>query len=330
MKNEWLWSMMTLACSMMAQNACAGSLAASLAVSSASVTGLNYTLLDLDVTDGVTPWITFNQNYLVVGTDENYSPQVRITAGDPFSAPAQTVTAEGLRGSNEGSILTRAQLSSQSVQNLPVDVNSQFNGIYYNGAVVFLAYGSGVQEGIPFPPDGGFSWTLSPHTALLIEGSAQVSARVDLTQLTPGALLQGTKDKLYGLQLDSHGSFNAQLLANATFSSVTGDFLPELNESVDVSAEAHQGLNQDGFFKGEGQSLSDSAVQSFSIQVANESIEARDGVLSLYTGSQNALSFTPALVAEVPQVPGIPEPNTWLLMGLGLGLITWRVKGRCA
>ena len=72
--------------------------------------------------------------------------------------------------------------------------------------------------------------------------------------------------------------------------------------------------------------LSDSAQQFFSIQVANESAESRGGKFQLLNGSQHELGFTAPLTTEVPHVPGIPEPGTYALMGLGLGLMAWRVR----
>lgn len=323
----------TMTCSA-ALLACAVSFSAQaglLSSASTSVTGFTYKLVDLDLSDGITPWIQFTNNYLLIGVNDNTNINLQSPATDAFTAPSLTITGNGLSASSSaGAFSTSAQLDSQTVQNLqmpPTDIT-----VYSGAAAAQTTFGTGVNNevGYPEPLDGEFSWILSPHTALVIEGNAQVSSQVDLTQLAQGSLLQGVQNNQYGLRINSYAVVIAELTADATFSSVTGNFLPQLEDYAQVSVQTGQALDRDGIVVSPDEVLSDSLDQFFSVQVANQSTESRGGKFQLLNGSQHDLNFTSPLVPEVPQVPGIPEPGTYALMGLGLGLMAWRVRAHKA
>ena len=79
--------------------ACAVSFSAQAAVlgsASTSVTGFHYKLVDLDLSDGITPWIQFTNNYLLVGVNDNTNINLQTLATDPFLAPPLTIQGNAL------------------------------------------------------------------------------------------------------------------------------------------------------------------------------------------------------------------------------------------
>ncbi|MDO9006551.1 MAG: PEP-CTERM sorting domain-containing protein [Aquabacterium sp.] len=316
--------------------ACCGAASADVtdvANASTSFSGLNYTLVDLDLSDGITPWIQFNHNHVLQGFNQNYSNiQFNSQAGSIFTAPAGSITADGLQASStSGANTTSSQLKAENIQDLQYG-GSPDTQIGYQGAVVMTTYGTGVDGdmNIPVPLPGEFSWTLSPHTRLIIQGTAQAAASVDLSKLTQGPLFQDVSNNLYGVRLLSSSVLTAQLMANAFVSPDTGDIVPDQFDELQLLVEVEQSLSSNGLSVPEGGLLSDSAAQNFSIQLANDGSQSLSGNFFLGARSEASLFATPALIPEVPQVPGIPEPGTYALMGLGLGLMAWRVRGHRA
>lgn len=312
--------------------ACCGAASADVtdvANASTSFSGLNYTLVDLDLDDGITPWIQFNNNYVLQGFNLNFSNiQFNSQAGSVFTAPAGSITVDGLQASSTpGANSTSSQLKAENIQDL------QYGGssdplIAYQGAVVLTTHGTGVDGGmnIPVPLPGEFALTLSPHTLLTIQGTAQASTSVDLSKLTRGALLQDVSNNLYGVRLLSSTVMTASLVTNGYISPDTGDFVADRLDQMEFLLEVEQSLSRDGLSIPEGGFLSDSAEQTFSIAMANFTSQSLNGDLFLGTRSEATLYVADPLVTEVPQVPGIPEPGTYALMGLGLGLMAWRVR----
>lgn len=316
--------------------ACCGAASADVtdvANASTSFSGLNYTLVDLDLSDGITPWIQFNNNYVLQGFNQNYSNiQFNSQAGSIFTAPPGSMTVDGLQASSTpGASSTSSQLKAEDIQGL------QYGGssdplIAYRGAVVMSTHGTGVDGAmnIPVPLPGEFALTLSPNTLLTIQGTAQASTSVDLSKLTQGALFQDVSNNLYGVRLLSSTVMTASLVTNAYLSPDTGDFVADRLDQVEFLLEVEQNLSRDGLSIPEGGLLSDSTEQTFSIAMANFTSQALNGDLFFGTRSEATLYATAPLVTEVPQVPGIPEPGTYALMGLGLGLMAWRVKAHSA
>ena len=297
---------------------------------STSFSGLNYTLVDLDLSDGITPWIQFNNNHVLQGFNLNYSNiQFNSQAGSIFTAPAGTMNVDGLQASSTpGASSTSSQLKAEKIQDL------QYGGspdpqISYQGAVVMSTHGTGVDGdmNVPVPLPGEFAWTLSPHTLLIIQGTAQASTSVDLSKLTQGTLLQDVNNNLYGARLVSSAVMTAQLMTNAFVSPDTGDVIPERLDQMELLLDVEQTLSRDGLSIPEGGLLSDSAEQAFSIQMSNDTSQSLDGNMFFGARSEASLFATAPLVTEVP---GIPEPGTYALMGLGLGLMAWRVKAHRA
>ncbi|MBC7700573.1 hypothetical protein, partial [Aquabacterium sp.] len=95
LKTSITWSAALLACALSVS-----AQADILASASTSVTGFTYKLVDLDLSDGVTPWIQFTNNYLVIGVNDNTNVNFQTPATDPFTAPSLTITGNGLSTSS--------------------------------------------------------------------------------------------------------------------------------------------------------------------------------------------------------------------------------------
>lgn len=292
--------------------------ASTVAISSVSVTGLAYHLVDLDPADGITPWISFNNNFVAIGSADAFynEPTFHLNeqGGDLFSGPAASFTsADGQLVANYSPSQQNAvlKLDSTNIQNLSGSAVSSLTTIQVNAGGVVLAHGTDVSSftGLHEPMAGESTWTLSPQTALIIDGNVEFKASVDLSKLANGALLQGVNDGLYALQIDSDPTLYIEMVAGG-FPSSLGEDIPY---SYDL-AVPHLLVSQlliTGEIPGAGE-LSQS-TSSFSVRIDNSRGEALDGDLTFSVGASTYVMLLPAAV--------VPEPGTWTLMGVGLGFL---------
>jgi hypothetical protein len=286
--------------------------AAPISTGSAWISNLSYHLEDLDPNDGVTPWVQFHGVGVSAGYFTEQEGSHHITLGnDVFAQPIGSISSplgEFTVGGSGTAYTGSSSLNASSVQNLNGAGAQPSDWLYYNSAGVLSHYGSGLDDsGVPIPLEGEQAWTLSANTALVIDGVSQVNATVDLAQFTQGSLLQDMVAGQYGLQLTSQAFTTVQLH--------TGTNEDGFGDSADLFASARQVLNSQGVFNDPEVPASDSFQNSFSVRLANTTAGQLRGHLFMGVGLMNVLDVTP-----------IPEPGTFALMGLGLGLVGWRAN----
>lgn len=320
MKRSFVWVAAILAGGLFVQTAHASTVSSS----SSSVTGLTYRLVDLDTTDGITPWIEFTNNSVVAGTGFSWGNQFQTVAGTVFAPPSLTVTDNGLLAS-AGGLQTSAQLASSEIENAPLRDPATYADWFAKFGLIQSAYGTDtdIELGTPTPFPGEFSLTLSANTALVIEGTFHITTQLDATQLAQGSALQGIQNGEYTATFVSGAIGYAELYSVEDLGA--GPLLL-LKDSAQAESWLQQTLGASGIETSSG--TAGSFQQAFSIQLSNATSGQYNGALKLFLGSQLTLSLqdTVVVVPEVPEVPSIPEPGTWALMGLGLGLMAWRVK----
>lgn len=302
---------------------------ASLADASASITGLNYRLIDLDETDGITPWIQFDPTS-VVGLagktiDLNSDPEIFVVSqGDLFTAPAASLSAL------KGNVAANYSGSGSGTMNTMVTIGADdVNGMFVNkGAYVQNAYGTQYPDGIPLPyanPDE-YAFSMSSNTALVIEASTFVSTKLDFSSLKDSSFEQ----KLVDQDRSGHFVVSSSITMGLSFEQFNdslnlyesvGDYYI-LPISVSSNLVAHESWNPE-----EGM-LSD----TFQLRIDNATANAVDGNLFFYMNSDVYGEFLPNArppidpVPEEPPVgsgpidptPSVPEPSTYALMALGL------------
>lgn len=280
--------------------------ASMVATATTSVTGLAYRLVDLDPTDGVTPWITFNHNYVSLGSANSAgeTPTFDLSehGGDLFTASVASYASpsgELLVNYSPSAQKAVLQIDSSSIQNMfaePVKASTTLQ-VFTGGMVVGNGTSISDLTGLHEPSLGESTWTLSPNTALIIDGQIGFSAGVDLSKLGGGNLLQGVNDGLYALQIESNPSLVIGLMSNDFASYDFAD--PQLSASQSLITGETPGA---GEFK--------QSTSSFSVRLDNQGSQALDGNLTFNLGATTEIRVLPAAV--------VPEPGSWALMGLGL------------
>lgn len=298
--------------------------ASTLASASSSISGLTYRLIDLDTTDGITPSIQFTNNSVIAGTGFSWGNQIQTGAGTVFAPPSITLTDNGLSASTSG-FQTSAELANSEIANAPLRDPATYNGWFSKFGVVQSAFGTDtdIELGTPTPFPDEFSLTLSANTALVVEGVFNISNQLDATQLAQGSVLQGIQNGEYTTTFSSGAIGYMELYS---VEDLGAGPLALLKDSAQAESWLQQTLGANGLESSSG--TGGSFQQAFSIQLSNLTSAQYNGVLKLFVGSQMGLQLqdTVVVVPEVPEVPAIPEPGTWALMGLGLGLMAWRVK----
>jgi hypothetical protein len=278
---------------------------------SASLTGLSYHLVDLDPNDGIAPWITFDgSGYVGAGsaiiTVDALNNQVtnadpHISSGSIFSS-----TASSYQSPNGAVSFTYGPTGASSAVDISGASLGQLNGaaqpLYTVSGLAGTDYGSQYLPdfGASVPMSGDFSFTLSPNTALVIDGQVQASISVDLAQIPQGSSMQ---------QDIQAGLYTAHAMgiigAGAGFVSANYEILSSqvtmlmVGQDLDASGVQWSGLP----------SSDSSALTPFELTFTNDGIDAKKGGFVAGAGAMGGVSFE-----AVP----VPEPGTWALMGLGL------------
>lgn len=299
-----------------------------------TLTGLSYRLIDLDETDGITPWIQFNPTSVLAMAATRFddrdlsSADVITLPGGVFSAPDNALS------SPDGTAFASFSASQQTAG------VKAFVDDFQNGSLVRMFagtanfYGTGFDEGLglPQPLENEFGFTLSANTALVIEANAEFSSRVN------GSLLQGTSFE----QLLVDQNAYAMLISDVSteFSASFDQYDPEQDFSVTYGDSAWLSV-WPVMYLNPGEAWTDlEDIQSQFLQATIQNTTAAE-VSGVFTFSFSASIDTQLYAMPDPEpwtppidpgpitpVPAIPEPSTYALMLVGLLGLAWIRKKR--
>ncbi len=280
--------------------------------SSASLSNLTYQLIDLDPTDGITPWVQFS---LGGNLDPGYysgSPNaISFTPPTNSFLPGQTTTATSSNGSAQAIAGPSQLLTSSSVSLSQVTPISSPMTSMGNGASATVSSVTDPNTGTSVTP----AITLSANTLLIIKGSASVQMSRDLTSLQ-AAVDASTADwvNVTAYQTAGISVTLSHQITSADGSSSTGTYSDfSLYSPVDGT------LTTSLYRGGDPSQLPltlnyTSGVTPFTVQWANTGASSAMADLSISTGGSTYLEAVPVYVSQPP----VPEPSTYVLTGLGL------------
>ena len=286
----------TLACTGLSQAQTAAS-------ASGVINGLGYHLVDLDLTDGVTPWVKFSDiagsidgnGYFSVRTwyPNNNEPGPTQKTNSLFNGASGSFgNATGTQAvSVSGSQISSAVTASVSDLNDPNSLTVRaLGGVMYYATATF--FGNSRDVFSVYDAD----WQLSPNTKLVIDGTIDLKAAADASLLTGTAAAQLLTSANKGLLLSSSSSVRMSL-------STSGDYA-----SYSRTAYATSTLGAPS--PGEHIGVPGSLAEGIQLSLSNTSNSALTGRFYYSFESAASLTLTPVIY--------VPEPGTWALMALGL------------
>ncbi len=282
--------------------------AVTLADSTASLTNLKFTLVDLDPSDGIAPSVTFGSGglstYFQQGAAEPLSMDQAL--GGLFSG-----TASGSLGNNSYQIALPSEITLRS----RVDSADLLLGESYPGQSEYLgsAYAANeyYAENDPFNEGAvASSFTLSANTALFITGQASARSKVATSADLEGAALASLFDPALADVGGLVSGFESYARVAMQLSST-----PDYFESPEPNARTSRFERTSGASGVDSPEGFDSGA--FALSFANGEAESADAYLNLNV-STYASGWAAALALSTFKVAAIPEPSTYLLMGLGL------------
>lgn len=283
---------------------------------SAQITGLTYSLIDLNTNDGIAPTITFNN---VVNTSANH--QNTYGDGGYASAYDQTAPFNGLLAETGVNTTLTAESASATSQGYTASASVSTNEAlahidpaqrYYQPFAVRSDAGIGVNPGLYDDLGQPQSITLSANTALIITGVANVKGQFDRDAFTtqiasmPGLLTSYiAPTSIVGadvsLSLISE-SYEFNEFGNSIVSNVYGSM-----------ATLSNGWDENNF----------DYTRLLSVQFSNLTDADTKVILSIQANAhanlEGNLDFTDLNADLFPPItPSVPEPGTYLMLGLGL------------
>lgn len=293
--------------------------ATTLATANASLSNIKITLVDLDPNDGIAPSVTFGSGFLGLYGDQiaSASAYVGSSPGTLFGATASGAQNGLSYNLSPSSINIGASVDSSDIsQAAPLD----YSDYYYAGAGKSLDFASA--PAVDFNSgDHNYNriskFTLSANTGLLITGTASAS----VTAVSNGDVKTAVAGSFDPTVVDLSG-MNAAAYASSSISFILASpsILTEDSHMWDVPNSSISTVNRavDSYIGNEDEAVDFQDSSSFVLTFANGSAESAEGVLALIMqAGTSASAYAPALYpTEVPTT--IPEPSTYLLMGLGL------------
>lgn len=287
--------------------ACTGlSHAQTAASASGVINGLSYHLVDLNPTDGITPWVKFSDIAgSADGSGQFFVRTLHSNSAEPPDLKQQTNSlfngASGSFGNAEGTqtiSVSGNQLSTSVTTSLsdltnPSNLNVPATGglMYYSNASFF----GNVRDVFSI---SNVDWQLSPNTKLVIDGVIDLKAAADASLLNGTAMAQLLTSADKGLHLSANALVSLSLSADGDYNYA----------SYYRNAYAHSTLGKAPGYEYSG--VPGSLVENIQLAMSNASDSALTGRFSYSFGSSTTLTLTP--------VTYVPEPGTWVLMGLGL------------
>ncbi len=307
---------------------------------SASLNNLTFTLIDLDPNDGIAPGMTLSGGgRLLVADSSNITlpPDVeQFVSITGTSFPAVSVSGaaglgsvalgtNSLAGDATGTLENAVATTRSTVGS---DANSRWHQQYFETYTT-----AGGLLGWPYI-EGSLSEqllaiTLTANTSLVIEGTASWSLAV-FNQPMHG-VISSLDSQVTGFSQDAQRYAGFTNMARAGFAvslSGTQDPAPSQFEFEDRLTDANYDCAElvENCVPQLGPDQSRTMSRNFSVSYANSTNQSAD---------VNAFFYADASVEQVgylnyyestPQIPTIPEPGTYALMGLGLVGLAWARK----
>jgi hypothetical protein len=311
-----------LAASLMMAACAQSGLAQTAALATGQMNGLAYHLIDLDPTDGIAPSVQFSVSNGPSGAYSSfdletrpfyaasfaYKPDVQKNAGPLFGdSPAVSLSnAEGTQtASRSGTTYATSTATSYADLNEPLAQPRPAGSLLYYAS---SSVGNDYISGQPSQSIQLMQWSLSPHTKLVIDGMYDMHVSSDIAQANGAAVTQyldrSTDPTHYSVLTLSSGTNLSMWLSPDDLNMRSSSF----NKSISVSST----LRNDGLPNLAGQA--DSSSGAFDVDMSNNGSSALTGTFLMSLSNYSSLSLT--------SWSTVPEPGTWMLMGLGLaGLV---------
>ena len=276
----------------------------------ASISNFSYSLVDLDLTDGVASSVVFQGplsyfgGYSLVSGPGNSSLQEWDEGVAPFNPFGSTGVSSQLPGGgatitlNSTGFTSTAQIKASDAEQALL---SPGWGNQYPGYGALSGATNWFETPNPSAPDfadlGNF--ILAPHTSFVIEGTWSVQALIDDQALSPAVV-----SALTGSGASLHTEAGASVALNLVLQNGATD-------QGEIIAQQYLVQNAEG---AEGGGVSDSGSgTSFRFVVSNDTADYQGGVIRYYLLSSGNVQVHPALQ--------VPEPATWASFALGLGFV---------
>lgn len=282
---------------------------------SVSFSGLSYELIDLDLDDGIDPFITFTGGkFHFVATDDYYAERpYQSQSGTLFSAAAGQ---DDMQFSHvkfgAGTMVASASIDGNSVVDASVPLDPEgWTGRPLVSAKYADVVNSYIEEAVLGRPSFYFyelpdatpwsSFTLSPNTRLVVKTGVQTDLFVNFDALGQGALRDAVQQGLVDAEVSASGALELG------FYDETGTELELFGYGPSVA----QVFDTNGV-RATGSLAPDNIIQeAFETELAfvNDSSNVKNG--GIYARLQANASLGLGVAA-------VPEPGTYALMGLGL------------
>lgn len=328
-----------------------------LASGTASLSDISLKLVDLAPGSGQTPWITFGQQ--VYGGEpaglsgwvfasglisrDPAAPSLAPNTQDAYfegPLPVQGVSVTSTDGLTHAAVTPTSYTASFQLR---PEVLGQMTPYREDGTLGLETESQAVIGSRLYEPSTSINWstghvtvqpgsgsyqpvdfTLAPHTALVVEANASAgltfnpelgewdvrnlseSSSMDSPYLGAHAFITLARSTPTRPLADSYDSLSAYMADLQNVYGQTADGVSAAWQNADWAANGSM----------------TPAPRHISLTLTNDSDESLDGVVHLYTETQ-VMMFKPAPSA-------VPEPASYLFMGMGLGLMAWRrgAKGR--
>ncbi|GEM_PF-5235716 len=288
----------------------------------AEITDFSYTLTDLKPNDWVSPSLTAGkngssidfENWVDLSGKDRSSPEDRFSSNshNSLSLIDATQVQEGftLNGGFTKVSKDGGHLSAQTSGDASTFADVPFG---------FEPGGAPGQAALRTDARGSSWWSLSANTAAVLTGTLRLQLSADASVFASDPYLQST-----GVRVNTaawgqvHVSASQQGVGDV-FNAIEGEggifYLTERIDFSDALSPPRYAVTDIG-----GVSYLE---RHFEIRVTNTSNKALDLYFQNMVGSGT-------WVYAIDATSAIPEPGTWAFMGIGLGLMAWRVRGRHA